>query len=58
MAKRKASGVGALDRQIQSTRKRIAAIKKKESEKKRASKKAKTLASLKAQLKRMGSRRK
>lgn len=58
MAKRKSSGVGALDRQIQSTRKKIQAIKRKDSEKKRALKKARTLANLKGQLKRIAGRKK
>lgn len=57
MAKRKVSGVGAIDRQIQATRKRISAIKKKESAKKSAKKKMATLNRLKNQLKRLGKRK-
>ncbi|TWI80532.1 hypothetical protein IQ13_3210 [Lacibacter cauensis] len=56
MATKKKAGVGAIDRAIKSTRSKIAAIKRKESEKKRAAKKAKQLAALKNQLKRMGCR--
>lgn len=54
MAKRKVSGLGALDRQIQSTRKAISAKKKKAAAVKSAKKKAATLSRLKNQLKRMG----
>lgn len=57
-SKRKVSGLGAIDRQIKATRSKIASIKRKESEKKRAAKKAKQLAALKNQLKRMGGSRK
>ena len=57
-SKRKVSGLGAIDRQIKATRSKIASIKRKESEKKRAAKKAKQLQSLKNQLKRMGGSRK
>jgi hypothetical protein len=54
MAKKKVSGIGALDRQIKSTRSKISAKKKAASAVKSAKKKAATLAKLKNQLKRMG----
>lgn len=58
MAKRKVSGIGALDRQIQATRKKISAVKKKASAQKAAKRKAATLSKLKNQYKRMTGRRK
>jgi hypothetical protein len=58
MAKKKVSGVGAIDRQIQATRKRISAIKKAASAKKSVKKKAAKLQTLKNQLKRMSKRTK
>lgn len=57
MAKKKVSGVGAIDRQIASTRKRIAAIRKAATAKKSAARKARKLAVLKNQLKRMSKRK-
>ena len=54
MAKKKVSGVGALDRQIKATRTKISAKKRAASAVKSAKKKAATLAKLKNQLKRMG----
>lgn len=56
MAKKKSTGLAGIDRQLKATRAKIASIKRKESEKKRAAKKAKQLASLKNQLKRLGGR--
>lgn len=58
MAKRKVSGIGAIDRQLAATRKKIQAIKRKESEKKRAAAKMRKLHSLKGQLKRLSGRKK
>lgn len=58
MAKRKVSGIGALDRQIQSVRKKISAVKKKASAIKAAKRKAATLAKLKNQYKRITGRKK
>lgn len=58
MAKKRSSGLAGIDRQLKATRAKIASIKRKESEKKRAVKKAKQLASLKNQLKRLGGSRK
>lgn len=54
MAKKKVSGVGALDRQIKATRTKISAKKRAASAVKSAKKKSATLAKLKNQLKRMG----
>jgi hypothetical protein len=54
MAKKKVSGIGALDRQIKSARAKISAKKRAASAVKSAKKKAATLAKLKNQLKRMG----
>lgn len=54
MAKKKVSGIGALDRQIKSTRSKISAKKKAASAVKSAKKKKVTLQKLQNQLKRMG----
>lgn len=51
MAKKKAKGISGLDRQIAAKRKALAAIRKKESEKKRAAKKVRTLRALESKLK-------
>ena len=56
MAKKKVSGIGALDRQIKSTRSKISAKKKAASAVKTAKKKKTTLQKLQNQLKRMGGR--
>ena len=53
MARKKVSGIGALDRSIKSTRTKISAIKKKANQAKAAKRKKATLDKLKAQLKRM-----
>ncbi len=53
MAKKKVSGIGALDRQIKSTRSRISAKKKAASAVKTAKKKKAKLQKLQNQLKRM-----
>jgi len=58
MAKKKVSGVGALDRQIKSTRSKISAIRKKANASKAAKRKAAKLKTLKNQLKRMSGRKK
>lgn len=58
MAKRKVSGIGALDRQIQSVRKKISGAKKKASTIKTAKRKAATLAKLKKQYNRITGRKK
>ena len=56
MAKKKVSGIGAIDRQIKSTRTRISAIKKKASAEKTVKRKKSQLAKLTTQLKRMSGR--
>ena len=56
MAKKKVSGIGALDRQIKATRSKISAKKKTASAIKTARKKKATLQTLQNQLKRMGGR--
>jgi hypothetical protein len=53
MAKKKVSGIGAIDRAIKSTRTKISAIKKKANQAKAAVRKKRTLDKLKTQLKRM-----
>lgn len=58
MAKKRVSGIGALDRQIKATRSKISAIKKKANASKAAKRKAAKLKSLKNQLKRMSGRTK
>jgi predicted DNA-binding protein YlxM (UPF0122 family) len=56
MAKKKVSGIGAVDRQIKATRTKISAIKKKASVVKSVKRKQSILTKLKTQLKRMGGR--
>lgn len=54
MAKKKVSGIGALDRQIKATRSKISAKKRAASAVKSAKKKKATLLKLQSQLKRLG----
>ncbi|MFZ4056968.1 MAG: hypothetical protein ACOYKE_02465 [Ferruginibacter sp.] len=58
MARKKVSGIGAIDRQIKSTRTKISAIKKKASAEKTAKRKKAQLAKLQNQLRRMSGTRK
>lgn len=58
MAKKKSSGVGALDRQIQSYRKKISAVNKKKSAEKAAKRKAAQLNKLKNKYKSLTGRKK
>jgi hypothetical protein len=56
MAKKKVSGIGAIDRQIKTTRTKISSIKKKASAEKTVKRKKSQLMKLQTQLKRMSGR--